>query len=558
MRSSNARYLMKKSISILIILGTMLSLTACQSGSNPDPAPQWETVEISLEATDRYENPYTDLQVSAQFVNDEGEVIFRPAYWDGGQSWKIRFTSPDARSRWTWTSTAEPADPGLIQAGVLQATSSTTQNELIRSGLLNMSAGKRNVVHGDGSSFFMVGDTPWGLPFRAETAQAREYAQYRQAQGFNTALLMVIQPDMGSRGPETRNTEMGFARGFSDLSDGHINQMQPAYFQYLDSLIDILHAHEIVPVYQPVFHGFGWKGEGVLGNVIEPEEYVRFCRYLLARYGSKPAMWLLAGDNGGRDPGVKEAGEMMEELDAYQQPTGLHYNPCDDYVAEWAKNDSLKHCLHYNKSYQDQDWLDFQWAQTGHNGEHLTHKVERMYDNLPTKASANGEPTYEGMGNGKNGLGWWQGHEAWIQLMSGGTMGVVYGAASLWQWKITANEPGWTAWATQPKSWKEAMKMEGANYVGYMASMLGELNWTDIEKRPELTGDAHFLLAKPGELYVSYLPEGGEIRIQDLPAALSYQWIDPKSGEEIESGQTVANSPLSTTSRAPTVLIVKK
>jgi hypothetical protein len=27
-----------------------------------------------------------------------------------------------------------------------------------------------------------------------------------------------------------------------------------------------------------------------------------------------------------------------------------------------------------------------------------------MYDNKPVKACLNGEPTYEGMGNGKNGL----------------------------------------------------------------------------------------------------------------------------------------------------------
>ena len=61
---------------------------------------------------------------------------------------------------------------------------------------------------------------------------------------------------------------------------------------------------------------------------------------------------------------------MMEEWDDYEQPTGLHYNPCDDYIADWAVNNPLKHCEHYNKVHQAEDWLDFQWAQTGHNGEH--------------------------------------------------------------------------------------------------------------------------------------------------------------------------------------------
>ncbi|MFT6810010.1 MAG: hypothetical protein ACJA01_003253 [Saprospiraceae bacterium] len=122
---------------------------------------------------------------------------------------------------------------------------------------------------------------------------------------------------------------------------------------------------------------------------------------------------------------------MMEEWDSYEQPTGLHYNPCDDFIALWAVNNPVKHCEHYNKTFQSEEWLDFQWAQTGHSNEHQYHKVERMYENLPIKASANGEPTYEGMGDGKLGLGWWQGEDAWMQLMSGGTMGSLWSSISV-------------------------------------------------------------------------------------------------------------------------------
>ena len=64
----------------------------------------------------------------------------------------------------------------------------------------------------------------------------------------------------------------------------------------------------------------------------------------------------------------------------------------DDYLPSWAGGDSSR-CFHYNRSYQDEPWLDFQWAQTGHDGLHLYHKVERMYDNKPVKACLNGEPT---------------------------------------------------------------------------------------------------------------------------------------------------------------------
>ena len=60
----------------------------------------------------------------------------------------------------------------------------------------------------------------------------------------------------------------------------------------------------------------------------------------------------------------------------------------------------------------------------------------------PIKGVANGEPTYEGVRGTALGADWWQGNEAWSNLCAGGTMGVVYGAASLWQWGLRPDEPG--------------------------------------------------------------------------------------------------------------------
>lgn len=112
-------------------------------------------------------------------------------------------------------------------------------------------------MHADGTPFIMVGDTPWALPWRSTYEHPLIYAQNRKQKGFNTALLMSLQPDRGATGPDARDTEQGFAVAFADLPEGHINQINTEYYQYLDSLMAILVAHEIVPVYQPVFHGFG-------------------------------------------------------------------------------------------------------------------------------------------------------------------------------------------------------------------------------------------------------------------------------------------------------------
>ena len=522
----------------------------------PVEVPQWTTQEITLTSESKYENPYVDVEVRASFTNQHGISLTRPAFWDGGNTWKIRFAPTDFNSVWTWKSAASNIkDKGLNnKSGQFKSVRNTSQNSLLNNGLLKMSSGHRNVIHHSGKSFLVVGDTPWAIPFRATIKQVETYAKDRQEKGFNTALMMTVQPDMKAEGPNARNTEKGFARAFDDLSNGHLNNINVSYFQYYDKIVNILLEHEIVPVYQPVFHGYGWKGLDVLGRTIDPEEYVRYCKYLLARYGSKPAIWLLGGDHNGKDPGILESGEMMEKWDAYAQPTGIHYNPCDDYLATWADGDE-SHCFHFNKSFQNATWLDFQWTQTGHDNEHLYHKVKRMYDNLPIKAVANGEPTYEGMNDGKNGLGWWQGEEAWMQLMHGGTMGIVYGAATLWQWKISPTEEGWPAWTDQPTSWREAMDMEGSKYAGMIGKLLRGLDLSDIEKRWDLANGKP-LLAKEGELYVSYLNAGGEIEIENLSVHLNYQWANPKTGEVKKMGKTISKK-FKAPNENPWVLIIQ-
>jgi hypothetical protein len=493
-----------------------------------------------------------------EFTGPSGERLSRPGFWDGGNTFRVRFANPLDKGEWQWKSFAsDSTNVGLHgKTGKLVSASYSGNNPLIKNGLLRMSPGKRNVIHGNGKPFLMIGDTPWALPWRGTVESVTEYAQKRQSQGFNTALLMSLQPDRDAVGLRNRTDEGAFDVAFEDLKEGHINQPNNAYFQYFDSLRNILIDHGIVPVYQPVFHGFGWKGMNVLGWDVDANEYARYCRYLVARYGAKPAMWLVGADSEGRNIGIKEGGEEIEKWDAYQQPTGLHYSPYDDSKPDWW-NKPEEYIPHLNRTFQDAAWLDFQWCQTGHGGEHQPWKVEKMVANIPVKAVANGEPTYEGIRDSANGAGWWQGHEAWLNLTSGGTMGVVYGAGGLWNWKLFEDEPGWPGWADSKVSWKGAIQLPGANYVGFLAKALEGFDITDIEKHPELAG-GKLCLAKPGELYVIYLPEGGEVTLSGLPKDLTFRWFNPIEGAFFAQGNTTADQQFSAETGKPSVLIVSK
>jgi len=521
-----------KAGAIVVLTTLMASISfAHQAAAEPLSTQQWEPMELTFISLRHYANPYTDLNLSVDFTGPDHKTINRPAFWDGGQTWRVRFAPPDV-GKWTWRSTcSETADTELQgKEGSLMATRYTGSNELLKHGLLRMSSGHRNVIYADGTPFMVVGDTAWSLPWRGTLESVRVYAEDRQRKGFNTVLLMSIQPDRRAQGPRDRTSVGGFDVGFEDLPSGHLNQMNVSYFQYMDKLMSILLDHEIVPVYQPVFQGYGWKGLDATGGDAIPEEYARYCRYLVARYGARPAIWLVSADSTGLQSCVEAAGVEIHAQDAYHQPVGIHYSPADGSNPKYPQG-------HGNRSHQDADWLDFQWCQTGHDGIHNVSKVSLMHDNKPTKAVANGEPTYEGIGDPKRAAGWWQGNEAWSNLTAGGTMGVVYGVAALWQWKLFADEPGWPKWALDNETWRDALKKEGSQYVGHVSAAFAGYDFADMTKHPELAG------GKPcagvaGKFYCVYLEQGGDVTVSGLRQSLPFRWFNPKSGLWTEGGKT--------------------
>lgn len=496
-------------------------------GTDQNPAAgAWNCHQLGFTAEHSYENPYTELEFWVDFQHEDGTVLRRPGYWDGGSSFGARFAAGGRSGRWTWRSHCSVPDGGLAElSGSIDITAQDDANRFRRHGFWRLSPGGRSLVHADGHPGLLVADTAWALPWRATTEEVRVYAADRRRQGFNAVLLMSLQPDMDAVGPPDRTADRGFDVAFGDLPSGHIGQLNPGYFQTLDTLLGILVDHEIVPVLVPVFFGFGWKGQRAAGPHVPPAEYARYCRYLVARYGAQPAMWLVGADGSGHEPQVEAGGTEIQRWDCYEQPTGIHYRPHSAAAA-----------------HQDAPWLDFQWCQTGHSGEHIPERVTLLYSRTPAKAVANGEPTYENTARNGTGAGWWQGHEAWSNLCAG-AMGVVYGAGSLWQWVRYAGEPGHPPYFLAPCSgWREALSFEGSRYVGLIGRILDDLPVTDMRPDWEVVINPRGLTS-PGRLHIVYAERGRPLRLAD-PVALPchYTAIDPRDGAIIAAGQHQGSS----------------
>ena len=160
-----------------------------------------------------------------------------------------------------------------------------------------------------------------------------------------------------------------------------------------------------------------------------------------------------------------------------------------------------------------------------------------MRRNTPAKGVLNLEPTYEHTRERGRGAGWWQGHEAWSNLCAGATMGVGYGAASLWQWRLHADEPGHSDYFLGPDAgWREALDFEGSTYVGAVGRILRDLPFLDMA--PDWTSLLGSRLLSvpgdPGELVLLYRESGRLFNMTDPGVPPHLTAFDPRTGEVVE------------------------
>ena len=484
-------------------------------------ARQFSEIELAVTGP-RVDNPYLEVDGWATFRHSGGDELRRPLFWDGGTTWRVRFASPRASGEWRWEVDGTHDFPGAGGRLTAGPPLDDHPHRALTRGLISRHPRGRSFRYADGSPAFFVWDTAWAMPWRATLDDVRTYAADRQAKGFNAVLLMSLQPDMRATGPVGRNVDEGFEVAFHDLPEGRLTRMNVDYFRYLDRVAEILVGHGITPVWQPVFHGYGWKGLDTAGPVVPPAEYARYCRYLVARFGARPAVYLAGADGAGTEPQIEAGGREIRAWDAYRQPTGIHYRPHS-----------------HNNAHQDADWLEFQACQTGHAGDHVPDRLATMWAERPIKAIMNGEPSYEHTGRRGVAEGWWQGHEAWSNVCAGALMGVAYGAASLWQWRLHPGEPGHGAYFLCPDAgWREALAFEGSRYVGLVGRILDGLPLAGASPCWDVSTNTRGLL-DPGVLYIGYAEHGGSWVFLDADGRVPdrYWVVDPRTGDVVKAGE---------------------
>ena len=139
----------------------ILPLLAIINGAAGVAVTVWQPYEVSLESFTRYEHPtvWRDVELNATFTSGNLSLL-TPGFWDGGTTWKLRFSPPTVGVWQFRTVCSDAANTGLHGAGgTFTAVAYAGDNPLFKHGILRPSGTNRYLEHADGTPFYWLGDT---------------------------------------------------------------------------------------------------------------------------------------------------------------------------------------------------------------------------------------------------------------------------------------------------------------------------------------------------------------------------------------------------------------
>ena len=457
--------------------------------------------EWTFESSTPYDDPYNEIELDVIVTDPDGHEQRVPAFWAGGQTWHMRYSSPVVGSRQLRSECCDQSNDELHGVtGELTVTPYDGDNPLLRHGPLQAKAGGRYMEHHDGTPFFWLADT-WWMGFCERFRWPDDFhllTEDRVEKGYNVIQIVAgLYPDMPWLDERGRN-EAGFPW------DEPYEQLNPAYFDMADRRIQHLVDNGLVPC---IVGCWGWflVWTGV-------EKMKRHWRNLIARWGAYPVVWTLSGE-----AAMPFYLSESREEDADLQRRG--WTELGHYVRE-ADPFGRMATIHPTRSgraqVEDVSVMDVEMLQTGHDSwrsvPQTVQLVNDAYDAQPTMPFFNSEVCYEGIGEASRDEV--QRFMFWTCVLSG-ACGHTYGANGIWQFNGRevpyGASPHGMAWGHTP--WEEAYKLKGCAHLAIGKRILEQFEWWRFERHlewiePTLCPPDYYgptAAGIPGQLRVIYL-----------------------------------------------------
>ncbi|MBQ6107644.1 MAG: DUF4038 domain-containing protein, partial [Thermoguttaceae bacterium] len=243
---------------------------------------RWTAAEWEFHAAQDWTEAqaFSDVTLDVTFTSEKGTVLVVPAFWDGGNVWRVRF-APTETGIWRFETRCTPEDPGLNgQTGTLKAVPYAGELEVFRRGFVTTREGLKYFVYADGTPFFYLGDTHWSMVAEEFDEPGPNAGDLKVESHFKTIVDRRVQQGFTVYQSEPIGKKIQFADGIQ-LSDVEGFQSMDRYFAYI---AQAGRTHATAQFFSPSER-----------KAIENDEaYLeRLTRYWAARYAAYPVFWTL-------------------------------------------------------------------------------------------------------------------------------------------------------------------------------------------------------------------------------------------------------------------------
>ena len=459
-----------------------------------------------------------------EFTGPGGTRVQRPAFWDGGRTWRVRF-SPDRTGRWQWR-----APSGFFPAsGSFEAKSYTGANVLYQHGPPRLSANRRYFVHADGKPWFFLSCTGWNAALMSTREEWARYIDDRASKKFTAVQFVMTQWRAG------RRDELGQV-AFTAAPGGV--RVHPEFFRRMDQKFDSINDRGLVAV-PVILWALTSKDQESPGVALSTEDAIRLARYIVSRYSAHHVVWFLGGDGDYSGPNAerwKAIGRAVFPEGRPRGPVTMHpggmRNP-------WPE-------------YKDEAWLDFLLYQSGHGNNakkwrwNATDGPATGWKIEPPRPVIDGEPNYEAhldYHTRKPVTDYQVRRAVYYSLLAGPAAGVTYGAHGIWYWSRKAEVPLDHPRTGVAEPWYECLNYPGARQMRVMRDLMDSLEWWKLRPDRSLlavdTVDEEFTnyvmssRSEDSRFALLYAPAGAKLKLNLAPLGgrVRATWVDPRSGE---------------------------
>ncbi len=503
---------------------------------------QYEALEWGYISQKAYPDPFNEIEVDVLLTHESGQTWRVPAYWAGGQEWRVRFAPPlpgnyqatlectDNKARFDHSD-----DPVSLQAAPYHG-----KHPLLGHGPIRAAKSGRTLEFQDEAPFFWLGDTWWmALCNRLDWPEGfQRLAADRVAKGFTVIQIVAgLYPDMPGFDPRGANEA-----GFPWKPD--YQRINPAYFDMADLRIRWLVHSGLTPCIVGCW--------GYYLPLLGVEKMKQHWRNLVARWGAYPVVWCLAGealmpyylseDKAGDEKLQKadwtELARYVRSIDPYQRLVTIHPTSVG---REQLADDSL---------------LSLNMLQTGHDGyrsvPNTITKVRQEYRHAPSMPVIVGEANYEGIIHTTEAEV--QRLTFWASFLSG-ACGHTYGANGLWQLNNPGRPYGASPWGGTwgGPTWYDASQQPGSSHLALAKKLLQRYEWWRFEPHQEWVNpagspenvDLPFAAGIPGQVRViyfywpTYQVPSPQHHVRGFEAGVHYRGFfwDPRTAREYDLGE---------------------